>query len=60
MQSRNFYEKNMILWYYQIRSKVVSKVHGALIRFQEQRQKHYHYEKLESVVFMQCIIAKKM
>ena len=30
-QSRNFYENNMILWYYQIRPKVVRKVHGAWI-----------------------------
>ena len=27
-QRRNFYENNIILWYYQIRPKVVWKVHG--------------------------------
>ena len=30
-KSGNFYENNMILWYYQIRPKVVWKVHGAWI-----------------------------
>ena len=30
-QGKNFYEYNMILWYYQIRPKVVWKVHGAWI-----------------------------
>ena len=30
-QSRNYYENNMILWYYQIWPKVVWKVHGAWI-----------------------------
>ena len=30
-QSRNFYENNMILWYYQIRPKVVWKVCSAWI-----------------------------
>ena len=30
-QSRTFYENTMILWYYQIRPKVVWKVHGAWI-----------------------------
>ena len=30
-QSRTFHENNMILWYYQIRPKVVLKVHGVWI-----------------------------
>ena len=38
-QSRNFYENNMILWYYQNWPKVVWKVHGAWIDGYDSRAK---------------------
>ena len=48
-QSRNFYENNIILWYYQIRPKVVWEVHGAWID---------GYDKNLLFFSVQCIIAK--
>ena len=54
----------MLLWYYQIRPKVVWKVHGAWIDGYDSQNKDknfLNYEKLESVIFsVQCIIAKTM
>ena len=52
----------MILWYYQIRPKVVWKVYGAWIDgydLSEQRQKHYHSEKYKSDIFLAVYHSKK-
>ena len=51
----------MILWYYQIRPKVVWKVHGACIDGYDSpsKDKNITITKIKSVIFfMQCIIAK--
>ena len=51
-QSTNFYGDNIILRYYQIQPKVVWKVvHGWMDTISRKRQKHYHNEKLESVIY---------
>ena len=54
----------MILWYYQIRPKVVLKVHGPWIdRYDSQnKDKNITITKNKSLLFfsMQCIIAKTM
>ena len=65
----NFYENNMILWYYQIRPKVVWKVHGAPGHGSwidgnnsQNTDKNITITKIKSLLFffMQCIIAKIM
>ena len=52
----------MILWYYQIRPKVVWKVHGALIDgYYIFPDKNITITKIKSLFFfMQCIVAKTM
>ena len=62
-QSRNFNENNMILWYYQIRPRVVWKVHGAWIDGydSQNKDKTLPLRKLRvCYFFIQCIIAKPM
>ena len=57
-QSRNFYENNMILWYYQIRPKVVWKVHGAWIDGydSQNKDKHITITKIKSLLFFSCSV----
>ena len=62
-QSRNYYENIMILWYYQIRPKVIWKVHGAswIDGYDSQNKDqiiNITKNKQSVIFFLQCIIAK--
>ena len=61
-QTRNFYKNNIILWYYQIRPKVVWKVHGAWIDGYDSKNKDKNITimKNKSYFSVQYIIAETM
>ena len=56
-QSRNFYENNMILWYYQIRPKVVWKMQGAGIDgyYSPNKGKNITITKIKSLLFFHAM-----
>ena len=58
-QSWNFYENNIILWYYKIWAKEVWKVVHGLIATTKTK-KHYHNEKIACHFSLQHIITKTM
>ena len=60
-QSRDFYENNMILWYYQIRPKVVWKVHGAWIDGYDSpnKDKNITITKIKSLLFFYAMFYSK-
>ena len=60
-QSRNFYENNMTLWYYQIRPKVVWKVHVAWIDIynSQNKGKIITITKNKSIIFFPCSVSKQ-
>ena len=60
-QSRNFYENNMILWYYQIRPKVVLKVHGACMDGCDSQSKYKNITltKNKSLLFFRAVYHRK-
>ena len=59
-QSRTYYENNMISWYYQIRPKVVWKVHGAWIDGYDSPKKDENITitKIKSLYFFHAIYYK--
>ena len=56
-QSRNLYENNMILWFYQIRPKVVRKAHGAWIEGYDSQNKNINITKNKSLLFFPCCVS---
>ena len=58
-QCRNFYENYMILWYYQIRPKVVWKVHGAWVDGydSQNKDKNITITKNKSMLFFLCSVS---
>ena len=58
-QSKNLYENNIILWYYQIRSKVDWKVHVAWIDGYDyqNKDKNITITKNKSLLFFPCSVS---
>ena len=58
-QSRNFYENNLILWYYQIQPTVVWKVHGACIDGydSQNKDKNITFMKNKSLLYFPCSVS---